>query len=705
MAGESTKLMKNPHLLDFWIYLAFLKEKSYYAARNKQQLIRDLFLAEASKKQSTNYNVRNKVADASFMVGETVYWKRPPPAVTGSKKWLPVWQGPFTICGQLGPKTYIIEGDNGIKTTVNIDQLKKSQVKDKIVVSFSVRNQSFYITPWLIITLLLCIEGGADINLPSRKKEDDSSTSLLLAARVKHTLRLLQNLQNGRDEAFSKLNIDNRKLLWHGTKLENVIGILSQELEVAPINAQLCRAEQRSSRGCENDEPSQCDTTSGNALHLTLDHGTKSLLGLPTLEQPTYSWPRTCQLKMFLKILLEDLNCDPNAVEKCEDSTSLDTWNNSLHILASRGIFYALCRETSSFQPCSPNPASMSQKDFVLSPVPMKSDDVLSEYLQYFSSIVDCNAWDDAKAAAYLRPLLGVGSHWQSVRVGGSMLWWVRHILASRGIFYALPILLKFKSDPNAYNKEGRTPMLCAIANHYSIKELIEGGADINLPSRKKEDDSSTSLLLAARVKHTLRLLQNLQNGRDEAFSKLNIDNRKLLWYGTKLENVIGILSQELRILLEDLNCDPNAVEKSEDSTSLDTWNNSLHILASRGIFYALPILLKFKSDPNAYNKEGRTPMLCAIANHYSIKELIEGGADINLPSRKKEDDSSTSLLLAARVKHTLRLLQNLQNGRNKAFSKLNIDNRKLLWHGTKLENVIGILSQELRVAPINAQL
>ncbi|KAG1670623.1 hypothetical protein GQR58_016761 [Nymphon striatum] len=368
------------------------------------------------------------------------------------------------------------------------------------------------------------IEGSADINFPSRKKEDDSSTSLLLAARVKLTLRLLQNLQNGRDEAFSKLNIDNRKLLWHGTKLENVIGILSQEL----------------------------------------------------------------------RILLEDLNCDPNAVEKCEDSTSLDTWNNSLHILASRGIFYALCRETSSFQPCSP----------------------------------------------ILQGDLG-----------------------------------------------------------------IEGGADINLPSRKKEDDSSTSLLLAARVKHTLRLLQNLQNGRDEAFSKLNIDNRKLLWYGTKLENVIGILSQELRILLEDLNCDPNAVEKSEDSTSLDTWNNSLHILASRGIFYALPILLKFKSDPNAYNKEGRTPMLCAIANHYSIKELIEGGADINLPSRKKEDDSSTSLLLTARVKHTLRLLQNLQNGRNKAFSKLNIDNRKLLWHGTKLENVIGILSQELRVAPINAQL
>ncbi|KAG1690259.1 Gag-Pol polyprotein [Nymphon striatum] len=54
----------------------------------------------------------------------------------------------------------------------------------------------------------------------------------------------------------------------------------------------------------------------------------------------------------------------------------------------------------------------MSTTDFVLSPVPMKSDDVLCEYLQYFSSIVDCNAWDDAKAAAYLRPLLGVGSHW-----------------------------------------------------------------------------------------------------------------------------------------------------------------------------------------------------------------------------------------------------------------------------------------------------
>ncbi|KAG1670629.1 hypothetical protein GQR58_016761 [Nymphon striatum] len=240
MASESTKLMKNSHLLDFWIDLAFLKEKSYYAARNKQQLIRDFFLAEASKKQSTNYNVRNKVADASFMVGET-----------------------------LGPKTYIIEGDNGIKTTVNIDQLKKSQVKDKIVIlyySLAHHYTSLMCSLQLPILLkftsgpnaynkegrtpMLCaianhysikelIEGSADINFPSRKKEDDSSTSLLLAARVKLTLRLLQNLQNGRDEAFSKLNIDNRKLLWHGTKLENVIGILSQELRVAPINAQL----------------------------------------------------------------------------------------------------------------------------------------------------------------------------------------------------------------------------------------------------------------------------------------------------------------------------------------------------------------------------------------------------------------------------------------------------------------------------------
>ncbi|KAG1670620.1 Poly [ADP-ribose] polymerase 2 [Nymphon striatum] len=580
MASESTKLMKNSHLLDFWIDLAFLKEKSYYAARNKQQLIRDFFLAEASKKQSTNYNVRNKVADASFMVGETVYWKRPPPAVTGSKKLLPVWQGPFTICGQLGPKTYIIEGDNGIKTTVNIDQLKKSQLP--ILLKFTSGPNAYNKegrTPMLCAianhySIKELIEGSADINFPSRKKEDDSSTSLLLAARVKLTLRLLQNLQNGRDEAFSKLNIDNRKLLWHGTKLENVIGILSQELRVAPINAQL---------------PSS-KTGPVILLSLLFSKVQKFLSVSDVMGQVSQPYVRMG----LTTILLEDLNCDPNAVEKCEDSTSLDTWNNSLHILASRGIFYALCRETSSFQPCSP----------------------------------------------ILQGDLG-----------------------------------------------------------------IEGGADINLPSRKKEDDSSTSLLLAARVKHTLRLLQNLQNGRDEAFSKLNIDNRKLLWYGTKLENVIGILSQELRILLEDLNCDPNAVEKSEDSTSLDTWNNSLHILASRGIFYALPILLKFKSDPNAYNKEGRTPMLCAIANHYSIKELIEGGADINLPSRKKEDDSSTSLLLTARVKHTLRLLQNLQNGRNKAFSKLNIDNRKLLWHGTKLENVIGILSQELRVAPINAQL
>ncbi|KAG1670628.1 hypothetical protein GQR58_016761 [Nymphon striatum] len=245
MASESTKLMKNSHLLDFWIDLAFLKEKSYYAARNKQQLIRDFFLAEASKKQSTNYNVRNKVADASFMVGETVYWKRPPPAVTGSKKLLPVWQGPFTICGQLGPKTYIIEGDNGIKTTVNIDQLKKSQLP--ILLKFTSGPNAYNKegrTPMLCAianhySIKELIEGSADINFPSRKKEDDSSTSLLLAARVKLTLRLLQNLQNGRDEAFSKLNIDNRKLLWHGTKLENVIGILSQELRVAPINAQL----------------------------------------------------------------------------------------------------------------------------------------------------------------------------------------------------------------------------------------------------------------------------------------------------------------------------------------------------------------------------------------------------------------------------------------------------------------------------------
>ncbi|KAG1666213.1 hypothetical protein GQR58_019031 [Nymphon striatum] len=133
----------------------------------------DSSITKASKKQSTNYNVRNKVADASFMVGETVYWKRPPPAVTGSKKLLPVWQGPFTICGQLGPKTYIIEGDNGIKTTVNIDQLKKSQLP--ILLKFTSGPNAYNKegrTPMLCAianhySIKELIEGGADINFPS----------------------------------------------------------------------------------------------------------------------------------------------------------------------------------------------------------------------------------------------------------------------------------------------------------------------------------------------------------------------------------------------------------------------------------------------------------------------------------------------------------------------------------------------------------
>ncbi|CAM1154569.1 Uncharacterised protein r2_g4316 [Pycnogonum litorale] len=85
-------------------------------------------LEEASKKQSTSYDARNTV-DASFSVGEMVYWKRPPP---GSKKLLPVWQGTFSICDQLGPKTFIIEENDGVKSTVNIDQLNKSRVKDRM---------------------------------------------------------------------------------------------------------------------------------------------------------------------------------------------------------------------------------------------------------------------------------------------------------------------------------------------------------------------------------------------------------------------------------------------------------------------------------------------------------------------------------------------------------------------------------------------
>lgn len=81
-------------------------------------------LEDAAKKQACNYNKTNRVSETKLEPGNTVYWRRPPPAVRGSKKLQAIWQGPYMIDRQLGSKTFIIKGGDGSTSTVNADQLK-----------------------------------------------------------------------------------------------------------------------------------------------------------------------------------------------------------------------------------------------------------------------------------------------------------------------------------------------------------------------------------------------------------------------------------------------------------------------------------------------------------------------------------------------------------------------------------------------------
>lgn len=86
-------------------------------------------LQAASQKQTSGYNLRNKTASHSIKVGDEVYWRRPPPLSPGSKKLKPPWQGPYTVIRKIGEKNLELQGGNGVTTTVNVDQVKRSQTK------------------------------------------------------------------------------------------------------------------------------------------------------------------------------------------------------------------------------------------------------------------------------------------------------------------------------------------------------------------------------------------------------------------------------------------------------------------------------------------------------------------------------------------------------------------------------------------------
>ena len=43
------------------------------------------------------------------------------------------------------------------------------------------------------------------------------------------------------------------------------------------------------------------------------------------------------------------------------------------------------------------------------------------------------------------------------------------------------------------------------------------------------------------------------------------------------------------------------------------------------------------------------------------------------------------------------------REGEDKVFNPLNLKNQKLLWHGSRFSNFVGILSQGMRIAPPEA--
>jgi len=186
--------------------------------------------------------------------------------------------------------------------------------------------------------------------------------------------------------------------------------------------------------------------------------------------------------------------------------------------------------------------------------------------------------------------------------------------------------LAKGGADVNARNKDGTTALIVAIDKGYTdvVKALLEFGADVNLPDKKK---GYTPLFFATDFGN-LDVVRILLGAGADANARANDGHGPL--------SVAWDHPDIVKALLE-AGADVNLKGKHDGGTAI-------FVAAMANNLEVVNIMVEAGADVNACANKGQTPLFMAWGDPDITKALLEAGADVNVQSH----NGDTALIRAA---------------------------------------------------------
>jgi ankyrin repeat protein len=276
------------------------------------------------------------------------------------------------------------------------------------------------------------------------------------------------------------------------------------------------------------------------------------------------------------------------------------------------------------------------------------------------------------------------------------------HLAATEGRTDLFPLLRRYGADPNSQDKEGNTPLFCALTElqmgisstnlglNYEkrILVLIENGADPNIPNYR----GMTPLMEAARWNH-LVAVQALLKGGANVHLKDKRGCTALAWAGRFPEDdkdkavVQALLNAGAKVgLIEAMQMGDRELAKRLLAQAANLKQRGPHndtalmIAVEKGYTDIVAMLLARGVDVNAQDDDGYTALRIAIAGHPQgefffasvsvalsafdapkpagppevrhqiVKMLLTKGAKVNVQPRSEEGRGNRPLMLAVQI-------------------------------------------------------